>query len=196
MLPRNYLIALVVTAVVIFSSVFFLIRSFTGDSNESQQTAEKQNKDTPKPKKISDDAKSVTLIVQGELVGEEERRSIRTTISSSERRAEILQGYEDSVIKTQSTPNKQPAYDAFLLAIEQAGFTAKDTKNTQDVRSACPNGKKFVYRVTYKDNTSEELWSSTCSKQGNFLGDSDLIHSLFEAQIPEYRKFVVDVRLG
>lgn len=198
MLPRNYLIALIVTAVIIFGGAFLLIRSFTG-GNEPDKKPEQTNQQqqaTPAPKKLKTDARSVTLIVQGELVGEEARRSIRTTITQSERRVEVLQGYDEAVAKTQATANKQSAYDAFITAIEQAGFTSKNKENTQDFLAACPNGKKFVYRVTYVDNTTDEAWSSTCSKQGNFTGNDNLIRSLFESQIPEYKKFVSGVRLG
>lgn len=198
MLPRNYLIALIVTAVVIFSGVFFLIRGLGGSSNDNNQNRPEQTQSQPQTpsRSLERDAKAVVLVVQGELVGEEQRRAIRTTITPVERRVEVLQGYDEAVVKTQTTPNKQSAYDAFIKATNQAGFTSKNKENTQDFVASCPNGKKFVFRVIYADNTFEDSWTSTCSKQGNFTGNDNLVRRLFEAQIPDYRKFVAGVRLG
>ena len=140
---------------------------------------------------------SAELTTAGKLVGETERRAIRVTISQTERRVEILTGYEEAVERAHTFPNTPEAYETFLIAIDKQGFARKNPESTSnDERGACPLGKTYIYEFKEFSQQLFRNWSVSCSTSlGTFGGNAPTIRKLFEAQIPEYRKLVKGVKL-
>lgn len=140
----------------------------------------------------------ITHTTFGQLVGQDQRRGIRITITSSERRLDILSGYEESILVSQSFPNTQDAYTEFLFAMQNLRFTHEREAVPSDLRGVCPTGRQYVYAIRNSGNTDLSTWSTSCSaKQGTFNGTSALrVRQLFQMQIPDYRKLVSDVRLA
>lgn len=134
---------------------------------------------------------------QGAIVGDDQYRQIRITITRDSRRAEVLSGYDGRVERTQEQPNTQDAFDAFIRSLEQSGFE-KTQKTTQtDERGACPAGSRFIYEANDGTNQLMRSWSSTCgAKTGTFGGSSASINRLFQAQITDYTKFISGIRLS
>lgn len=142
------------------------------------------------------DGGTVTFTTEGRLVGEEERRAIRITVSSGSRKVEVLRGYTNIVEKSQTFPNTQAGYEEFLKALEIAGFSRKRAYTPEDERGVCPLGRRFIYEFEKQGEDSLKTWSTTCSdKQGTFGGSSSTIRRLFENQITDYGKFIQGVRL-
>ena len=90
---------------------------------------------------------SVRMIQQGELVGEDERREIRITVTESERRLEVRSGYREAVVRSQSYSNTPEAYATFLAALDEAGFSRGKQSEVADLRAACPLGNRFIYQL-------------------------------------------------
>lgn len=159
--------------------------------------------DTPEGERqvvLSDEARagtSVSLTTQGKLVGQTERQAIRIKVSQDERRVEILTGYEEAVERAHTFPNTAAAYETFLIALEGLGFSQKRENNVKDdERGACPTGKTYVYELKEFSQQRLRMWDSSCgSKSGTLGGRGSTIRKVFEAQIPDYRKVVKDVRL-
>jgi hypothetical protein len=192
-MPKKYYIFLLTIAVIFFGLVALGIRALTNDKPaevNTNQTKQPPNKDFIK------DTNRVSFTVQGKLVGEEERRAVRIIVTPSERTIEILQGYDETVIKTQTFSNKQSAFDTFLRALDNAGFDVYDKEINIDERGACPNGKRYIYTADFNDNSKLRSWSASCSKTGSFQGDNGIVRLLFENQIPEYPKFISGTRLS
>lgn len=137
----------------------------------------------------------VVFTTYGRLVGEDERRSVRVTVTPVERRIEVLGGYNENVIKTETFQNNQAAYENFLSALQRSGFTSKRSSSIEDPRGVCPSGRRFEYRLVSDGNDVSNLWSNSCDKAGTFAGASTPVRTLFEAQIPEYSKQIQGVRL-
>ncbi len=197
-MPRKYIAALVVIGLIFFGLVTLTIASLNKPDTDKtrKETKTSQNQPAqPAAKSLEKDARSVSYTIQGKLVGEESRRAIRITITGSERRAEVLSGYDESVIKTATFANKQSAFDTFLSALNAAGYTSRDSKITQSEDSACPSGKRYVYEVTYKDNSTQKTWNTSCGRLGNFRGNGSVTADLFKNQITDYDKFVKEVDL-
>lgn len=134
------------------------------------------------------------LTTSGEIVGKEDYKSIRISVSRNKRVLEIMSGYNNAVIDTRSFSNDQAAFESFLLAIEIAGFTESKKGANEDERGYCSSGTRTVYEALANVDAQQRLWSGSCSvKVGTFAGDVSAVEDLFEAQIPDYLELVEDV---
>jgi hypothetical protein len=139
---------------------------------------------------------SVSLTTQGKVVGETEHQGVRITITRTERKIEILRGYDQSVERSNTYPNSQSGYETFLRALDNAGFTKNRPSKFEDNRGVCPLGNKYIYDLSYNDEHVSNLWSTSCSKgEGTFAGAASLSRQLFEAQIPDYGTQIRGVKL-
>lgn len=183
--------ALGVILVTIFAVVIIVSRP-NNDAPKTETTAQQQaltNYATTEARAI--------FTTEGKLVGNEERREIRISVDRNERVLEILTGYDGVVVRTERFGNTTSAYEAFLAALDQAGFTkARKLSATKEENGACPLGKHFTYELKQGENEIARHWATTCgAKVGNFAGKRTTIDPLFEAQIPDYDKLVAGVKL-
>lgn len=139
---------------------------------------------------------TVSLTTQGKMVGDSERQSVRISVSRTERKIEILRGYDEAVERSNTYPNTQSGYETFLRALDNAGFTKSRTSKFEDNRGVCPLGNKYIFDLTYNDEHVSSLWATSCSRNdGTFAGASTLIRQLFERQIPDFGAQTRDVKL-
>ncbi len=143
----------------------------------------------------ADKNSEVSLTTVGKLVGNDEHRSIRITVSATERRVEILSGYDQQVLSSQTYENTRTAYETFLSALGGQGFTQSKKTDITDNRSVCPTGQHYEYRIKEDGAEKSNLWSVSCDKSGNFNGRGNTIRQLFQRQIPEYSEQVRGVTL-
>jgi hypothetical protein len=142
------------------------------------------------------DGGTVSYTVAGKVVGDEERRAVRITVSDESRTVEVLRGYNETVEKSQSFSNTSAGFEEFLKALENAGFSRKRTYDPEDERGICPLGRRFIYEFEKSGEDSLKTWSTSCSaKQGTFGGVATTVRRLFQNQIPEYNEFVSGVKL-
>jgi hypothetical protein len=127
----------------------------------------------------------------GAINAEENHRIIEITVSSSERTVAVLDGYDGNVQSEKTYPNSTAAFEAFLAAVEQVGFS-NDRRSTQSFESVCPTGRRFSYALTSGEDEVVNTWSATCDK-GTFGGNTNQTQRLFRAQIPEFQDFTGDV---
>lgn len=144
----------------------------------------------------NNDAASISWTMQGKLVGDDEYKSLRITVTKSKRTAEILSGYAGRVEKSVEFNNSPEAFATFTRALDNLGFGRERRVLIADERGVCPQGNRFIYRVT--DGTKEVMrtWSDTCStKDGPFGGRTPgVIRELFRQQITDYPKFVTGIK--
>lgn len=157
-----------VLAVVVIVVGFNLIRNlFTSDSPAEKQTGTSQKIDLLG---APDNNKAVQYTVAGPVVAVEEQRSVRITVSRDNRTVEVLQGYENQVVKSQQLPNTYEAYDSFIKAINGAGFTnTLPAEGRGDEAQDCPLGRKFAYEIAPLTDSSFRSWSNTCGKKAAHL---------------------------
>lgn len=192
-MPKKYVLVLVVITIIFFGGIFLLVRLISGGRDD---TAPNQPATTQKVNKLSLDAKKVSYTVYGRVVGEEDRRAIRITVDDFERKLEILQGYDESVISSTTASNKTSAFEAFLLALESAGFTTRDTAIKTDDRTLCPLGNRYAFETEFDDTTKIRAWTTSCSTKGvSFKGNRPTVDTLFKAQIPKYSELTNNIVL-
>lgn len=140
---------------------------------------------------------SAVLTVQGQLVGENQRRAVRIVINQNERRLEILSGYEQSVERSNTFPNTTPAFEYFLAALERAGFDKKQPNTILDERGVCPLGRRYFYELREYSQELLKSWNTSCgSNIGDFGGRGQLIRTLFQKQFDDYSGLTRDVSLN
>jgi len=158
------------------------------------------NKPAERPLVVSEEARegvAAVLTTQGRVVGEDQRRAIRISVNQTERRLEILTGYEEAVERAQTYANTPVAFETFLVALDQAGFDRKKKSTIQDERGACPLGKRYIYELKEYSQDLLSLWNTSCGKKaGTFAGNQNTIRKLFEHQIPGYATQVRGVDLS
>ena len=137
----------------------------------------------------------VSMTTIGRLVGDESHREIRITVTPTERRLEILGGYDETVLNSTSYPNTQSAYENFLSALARQGFTSKKDSTISDPRGVCPTGNRYIYDLSDGGSHVSNIWSSSCDKNGTFAGHGPTIRELFRQQIPDYTKQITGVTL-
>jgi hypothetical protein len=135
--------------------------------------------------------------VEGKLVGEEDRRAVRVTVSDSERVVEVLGGYEEKVIKSKKYSNTRAAFETFLLALDRIGFgRQRSNVRIKDERGACPLGNRYIYELNSGGKQELRTWSDNClGAEGTFGGSTSQARQIFKNQISDYDKFIQDVEL-
>lgn len=144
---------------------------------------------------INSDSK-VSVLVDGRIVSNEEHRAVRITVSETQRKIEVLEGYDLKVQKSQTLSNNHQAYEAFMHALHYEGFTSERPTIYEDQEGICPRTTRTVFRLEENGRVIQNLWESSCAgSKGPFDGNKRNVVSLFQKQIPEYSDFVKGVKL-
>lgn len=188
----------VIFVVVLFVLGFNLIK---GALNNNDKNNNQKNNTAPKQVNLTDKEyanQPVVYTVRGAINSNEDHYATRIIVTPTYRRAEVVRGYSNVVVKSQQTPNTQEAYNAFIEALNGAGFTKKTTEQTADKENqSCSLGRRFNYEINPGVSNSFYTWSTSCSgKQGNFGGNRQMVERLFERQIPKYDEFTRGVQLN
>jgi|SRR3989344_682288 len=189
---------LVLLAIFLFGIVIF--GSDPGENSEKPATPISKNTKSL-PDYASTDA-IARLTIDGPINGDDMHRQIRISVSSTLRTIDIIQGYQGTVIQTESFINNQAAYTAFLHALNKAGYTGKLVKTkkipfvSDDDQGACPLGNRYYYEIINSGNNADQrLWTSSCGAPvpGNFGGSAPLVNQLFQTQFVNYGEFTKTV---
>lgn len=123
-------------------------------------------------------------------------RRLITTVGRDQTTFTVEQGYQGTVMRTQSYGNNEASYAYFLQALQVAGYTNGDTnaKNT-DYRGYCPTGRRFIFSIKDGANTIQQFWATSCGGAATFHGKTTTILDLFKLQVPDYDKLTSDVGL-
>jgi hypothetical protein len=189
---RNLVIFLVV-CFVLFLFIFGIYKLFTGTPkpkpNPTTQTA-------PVVKSLPEYADSyaeVSYTTDGHINGDDKHRGIKITVDQFERKVDILSGYSDNILEEHTQPNNKAAYEIFLKALKNEGFTLKIQKPTAPANEdgQCPLGTRTILELNDSGDSLSRLWTSSCGKKvGTFGGNTSAIQSLFQAQITDYNKII------
>lgn len=138
----------------------------------------------------------IVMTQRGRIVGDDSFRSVRIRITAESRTIEILDGYNQTVERSQNFSNNQTAFTELLFALDNSGYTRKQTPRYTDSRGVCATGNVYFYDYVTQDNQKHELWSSSCSTgDGNFGGSNGLVRQIVQNQITNYNKFITNVQL-
>lgn len=190
----NRYLTLIVPAFVVLLIVIGFIILFTGGGEESPTN---QPKVLPLPEYYDTNA-DVSLTTRGRVTGDDTHSSIRITVDQFQRRLDILGGYNNNIVQTETFTNNQQAYKAFLYAINDAGFMIPKSGVSEAAAQPlgkCPLGNQYIFELNDGGEELSGLWASNCKKMGTLGGNYSTLRKLFQAQITDYNKLVSDVDL-
>lgn len=188
----------VVGIIIFLFLIFFGVKLFQAATKSSPP----KSSNTTKPMALPDYASTtaqVRFTQDGPINNDAAHRTIQITVGRDQSTLNIIQGFEGNSLKMNNFDNNQSAYEAFLNALNNAGFTKerKNVKNT-DQAGQCPLGFRYTYQLmnTGSDNGDKTLWSTSCGGQGTFGGNFSTVLTLFQRQIPDYAKLTQDITWG
>ncbi len=134
---------------------------------------------------------TLTQITTGQLVADSRRQAIKITVTQSQVSIYILNGYNQTIAKSESFANNSTAYGDFLGAVQLAGFTNSRLTTQSNMFGICPLGNTYQYQLNNGSKTTSNLWSTSCRlSDGTFNGNGSLIRQLFNLQVPNYSNFL------
>lgn len=138
----------------------------------------------------------VRLTIDGVINSEEQHRAVKITIGKDQRSIDIIQGYQNHLLKTQVYGNNQSAYFQFLSAINLLGYTKERKTLNNDISGQCPLGSRFSYELINAGDADFDRWNTSCgSGLGTFGSQSpSTVRTLFERQIPDYNTLIQGVQ--
>lgn len=193
MSPRRRLIIFLTIAV---GLVLLLVLIFGIGGNNGQKKTDKPTPSTPAvlTDYITPDSKMV-LTTAGKINGDDIYREVRISVDSNSRELQVIQGYQNNVIQTNTFSNNMSAYESFVYALERTGFgKVRKTSQTEE-RGACATGQRYTFEVYDKGKNVSRTWAGTCSK-GTSMAQSPQVLNLFKAQITGYGKLTNDVNFS
>jgi hypothetical protein len=136
------------------------------------------------------------LTIDGPINAQQNHDEVQITVGRDDTEYAQLQGYDGSVVKSQTYSNSQNAYNVFLHALDHAGFTKGDTSSAlADERGYCPTGDRYIFELINGSNDIERFWATSCGTPKTFNGNLNLNLTLFQQQIPDYGTLTENVNL-
>lgn len=178
-------IAITIAALVSLTRVIF----FSGGSNSTISQV-----DVAKEALLNTNSDhSVVLTVRGPIVGNEDFRSYKISITPTSREIVIYQGYQNQPIDKIALDNNSKDYEQFVFALDKANLVkgVEFTGDKNDTRGICSTGKIYDFQVLVGDKVAKQLWTSTCSgSKGSLSASANQLINLFIAQIPGSQKLI------
>jgi hypothetical protein len=137
------------------------------------------------------------LIIDGPIVADPNHREVQINVSQNSVDFTLYQGYQQTVVRSQTYPNNQSAYAVFLQALQHAGYTlTTNDKSLYDERGYCPGGDRFIYAFTNNGTNVVRSWSTSCGGTSTFRGVPGTVLTLFKRQVPNYGDLIKDTNLN
>ena len=153
----------------------------------------------PKPLTLVDYIKTegalVRYTVEGPVVANELHNSIVITVTKSGRSLITEKTYENQPGTKNEFGNNQAAFEDFMRALQDTGFTSSRKSSTGSELGQCPSGQRYIYELVSGGKTIMRSWSTTCGDEGTFDGTPSAVRRLFQSQIPNYRDLIRGTRI-
>lgn len=180
----RYLIGFFVTIGLI---ILLIVLLFSGGGTKAP------SKKVPTGKALSSYANTdaqVRVTLDGPINAVENHRQVQITVGRDNAVANVLQGYDGTVIETKTVANTESSYSAFLHSLELLGFTHGVTNNPslKSEVGHCATGTRYVFEVLQQGEQIERFWATSCGGPHSYLGNISTTLSLFKQQVPEYNK--------
>lgn len=132
----------------------------------------------------------------GPIVADQNYRAIQIEISRNTSTINVTRGYQRTVLNTQSYPNNQPAFQAFLSALNTYGFSLVNSSYKYTTPAGfCSFNETYSYSLINDGKTIINSWATACGGQGNFKGIAADVNQLFIRQIPDYNIVTSNVNI-
>lgn len=180
-----------VLGMIVFGIIAVILFARSADNGQNTQVGKQAVK-------VSDhinNQSKVEYTKYGSLVADEQRRTLRITVTENERTIEILKGYNEMVETRKTYPNNQDSYNVFMRSLDVAGFTREKKSKISDPVGACPSGYRFEYKLKQLNEDVSSLWNNSCqTMEGTLANSGAAIRTIFEKQIPDFKDVLRGVK--
>lgn len=185
------ILLVIIVALVMIGGIVFLGQTlFISDGGE-QVAQTSQAKLLTEPS----DNTTIQMAVRGPIVAKEQHYDIVLKVTANSRSLVIYQGYDrQTEIKRLDLDNSDSAFRKLLLALNQAGFTRRQTKPQARDDGLCATGQLIEYSLSQGDDVKLNSWITTCQGTGDFTGNSAQVNQLLLGQIPDADKAISDAK--
>jgi hypothetical protein len=138
------------------------------------------------------------MTIDGPVNANQTHYELHMTVGADLSQLNLDQGYQGTVIKSDTYANNPSSYAEFLRALDIAGFSKGNTNQSadNDPRGVCATGDRNIYQIINNNgNDIENFWATTCGGQGTFEGQQQVVISLFIAQMPDFNSVVSNTDL-
>lgn len=150
----------------------------------------KKPKTTKSLADYASDGAVARMIIDGPIIADSQHTAVRITVGQSDVTYEQIQGYQGTVVNSQSYANNESAYSNFLYAIGHAGFTKGDnSKLLANEKGYCPVGNRYVFElIDSGGNDIQRYWGTSCGSgtPKTYNGNLSLTITLFQNQVPDF----------
>jgi len=127
------------------------------------------------------------LTIDGPINADQIHQQVQITVGNTNTQFQILSGYQGQVVTSKTFANNEPAFAAFLHALNIAGFTKGDSDpKLSDPRGYCPDGDRYIFELDQGSDTIEKYWATSCGGEGTYGGNTEQTLDLFQNQVPHY----------
>lgn len=138
----------------------------------------------------------VEMIIDGPITAEQTHREVKIDISQNQAILTVYQGYQQTVLRSQSYANNQSAFAVFLHALNVNGFTkGNPDPSMRDERGYCAAGDRYIFSLTNDDKDIQRYWTTSCNGGGTYNGNRAATIDLFQKQIPDYSQLTTNVAI-
>lgn len=186
--PNKFVIIGIVVSILLVGAIFFAL---------SGSLFKGQEEDRPLVADVTM-SRSVRMTVDGPIVSNEARQSYRISVGYDRRTVEGMQGYNRSVVATQTYDNNRTAYTEFVNALSRANYDKRRnvTDEAADPRGVCPNGQRYTFEILDSGRVVDMAWTTSCANaKGNLSTSGKKLKALFDAQIKDLSKVIKPVTL-
>lgn len=140
---------------------------------------------------------NVSMTIAGPINAVSLHQELRVTVDSNNVTFEQIAGYDGQVVNTQVFANTDSAYDAFLHALQHAGFTRGDNAPAlKDDVGFCSTGQRYIFELNDSGKQLQRYWASSCGNPKTYQGALNLTMTLFQAQVPDYSNLASSPQLN
>lgn len=170
----------------------FLLSLVFGGGNKSGNSSKNSVKKSFSLLDYVDTESRVVATTNGRIVGDDEHRAVRITVTRSSRKVEIIQGFQGNVIDSKEYSNNSDAYKQFLAALSKTSFGKVRKGEFGTETGVCASGRRYVFEVFDKNKSVSRTWTASCAK-GSSLASPEAVTNLFRRQITDYGQITTGV---
>ena len=128
----------------------------------------------------------VRITVDGPIVANQDHHQTQVTVDRNNVVVNLVRGYDNNVVTTQSFANTQASYSAFLHSLEVLEFTIGNTSDETLKSEAghCSSGVRYIFEIIQGGHDIERLWATSCGGPHSYNGNLTGTLNLFRRQIP------------
>jgi hypothetical protein len=139
----------------------------------------------------------VSMTIAGPINAVSQHQELQVTVNRDNVTYQQMTGYDGEVVNTQIFANTESAYDAFLHALQHAGFTrGNNAPALRDDVGFCSTGQRYIFELTENGKDLQRYWATNCGGTKTYLGSRDLTLTLFRAQVPGYTELTSNLQVN